>query len=75
MESWLFFYCSTKADKNNDKTTARNAYDITLRSLLAQASIFVDGRSIFSKCHRWFDLTDVVSCVVCNICWPMCQDA
>ncbi|KAK2596014.1 hypothetical protein N8I77_013525 [Diaporthe amygdali] len=41
-----FFYCSKKADKINENSTARNDHENALRSLLSQASVSVDGSAV-----------------------------
>lgn len=43
-----FFYCSRKASKKDQKTTARDNYENVLRTLLIQLSLTEDGSSISS---------------------------
>ncbi|KAM0259207.1 hypothetical protein ACHAQJ_003412 [Trichoderma viride] len=38
-----FFYCSRKADKGDEKSTLRSNHENTLRSLLAQVAVSVEG--------------------------------
>ncbi|RYP46432.1 hypothetical protein DL768_007344 [Monosporascus sp. mg162] len=48
------FYCSRKADKDNEKLTSRNNYKNILRSLLAQVAVSIDGTTVHNGVVRHF---------------------
>jgi len=50
-----FFYCSRKAEKDNQKLTTRNANDNILRSLLKQFSVSTDGNSVFEPVQQQYN--------------------
>ncbi|KAI0967821.1 hypothetical protein F4678DRAFT_465083 [Xylaria arbuscula] len=49
------FYCSRKADQDNVNMTSRNDYTNTLRSILAQVAVSIDGTAVHQDVIRRFN--------------------